>query len=102
MASAPTPSAATQPSPATAGHLDGTRNICVRPGHCHRVDPKFDRKSLYCEHYPSMSYRAYGTAIDETLARLGSDVAYSRETNRAHCIVDAELFYCTKSTAPAR
>ncbi len=42
----------------------------------------------------ALSFRAYGTEIDETLRRLGFDVEYEKEDFPEAGILNTELFYC--------
>jgi SAM-dependent methyltransferase len=44
----------------------------------------------------ALSYRSYGTVLDEELARLGFEVRYTFEDDDAHGIRNTELFYCVK------
>jgi glycosyltransferase involved in cell wall biosynthesis/SAM-dependent methyltransferase len=44
----------------------------------------------------ALSYRSYGTVLEEELAALGFDVEYSFANDDRHGIRNAELFYCVK------
>jgi len=45
----------------------------------------------------SLSYRAYGTDLDDMLKRLGFDIEYSRQDFPEYGILNTELFYCRVS-----
>lgn len=45
----------------------------------------------------ALSYRSYGTEIDETLGGLGFSVDYTKEDFPETCIMNTELFYCRLS-----
>ncbi len=44
----------------------------------------------------ALSYRSYGTVLDEDLAALGFDVRYTFAADDVHGIRNTELFYCVK------
>jgi SAM-dependent methyltransferase len=46
----------------------------------------------------ALAYRVYGTDIDETLARLGFKVDYTKQDFPEQGIVNTELFYCRVRT----
>ena len=49
----------------------------------------------------ALSYRSYGTDIDEDLAALGFDVEYTKQDIPELGIMNTELFYCRKRSARA-
>jgi glycosyltransferase involved in cell wall biosynthesis len=48
----------------------------------------------------ALSYRSYGTVLDEELAALGFDVRYTFAADDLHGIRNTELFYCVKRGTP--
>ena len=45
----------------------------------------------------TLSYRAYGTALDETLGKLGFTVDYSKQDFPEMGIMNTEIFFCRLS-----
>ena len=89
----------------TVPHVRTTRRTFVR---VQVVDPDDPAKDLYLidkEYHRdtdaadgrALSYRSYGTDIDETLAALGFDVDYCGRDFPESGIMDTELFYCRKT-----
>lgn len=60
------------------------------------TEPEYHGDANATDGKGALSYRSYGTVLDETLAELGFDVTYACENDDRHVIRNAELFYCVK------
>lgn len=60
------------------------------------TEPEYHGDANATDGKGALSYRSYGTVLDETLDRLGFDVSYTCERDDRHVIRNAELFYCVK------
>jgi SAM-dependent methyltransferase len=89
----------------TVPHFRNTRDTFLR---VQVSDPDDPSKDVYLtekeyhgdansEEGRALSYRSYGTEIDETLGGLGFSVDYSKEDYPETCIMNTELFYCRLS-----
>jgi SAM-dependent methyltransferase len=60
------------------------------------TEPEYHGDANAADGRGALSYRSYGTVIDEDLAALGFDVTYTFEQEDVHAIRNCELFYCVK------
>jgi O-antigen biosynthesis protein len=89
----------------TVPHARATRETFVRVQVVDPDDPSKDLDLAEREYHRdtdaadgrALSYRSYGTDIDETLAALGFDVDYCSRDFPESGIMDTELFYCRKT-----
>ena len=90
----------------TVPHFRDRRDTFVRVRVHDPKDPDLDEYVTVPEYHgdanaPSsrgvLSYRSYGTEIDDALAQLGFDVTYTFENDDEHGIRNCELFYCVRS-----
>lgn len=87
----------------TVPHTRGQRDTIHRVKLHDPADPSRDEYVLPKEYHgdanqrrhASLSYRVYGTELDETLQRLGFAVDYSRQDHARAGILNTELFFCT-------
>jgi SAM-dependent methyltransferase len=86
----------------TVPHMRHTRETLQRVVVHDPDDPDKDEYVLEKEYHgdtndpenAALSYRVYGTEIDETLAQLGFKVDYTKEDLPEQGIMNTELFYC--------
>lgn len=86
------------------------RETLVRVRIVDPADPTQDEELLPREYHGdansedgrALAYRGYGTDLDETLARLGFEVAYTRDDFPELGIRNTELFLCHVATEPTR
>lgn len=86
----------------TVPHLRYQRETIVRVATPDPADPTQDQLLLEPEYHGDanakggavLTYRAYGTDLDEELAALGFTVDYSKENLPELGIMNTELFYC--------
>lgn len=86
----------------TVPHLRDRRETIVRVAVTDPTDPSKDLFLMEKEFHGDanaedgqvLSYRAYGTELDEQLVQLGFEVDYSRQDIPANGIMNTELFYC--------
>ena len=88
----------------TVPHFRHAHDTLVRVQVVDADDPSSDIYLLEKEYHGdanseggALSYRAYGTAVDETLDALGFTVEYSKEDSPESGIMNTELFYCRLS-----
>jgi hypothetical protein len=60
------------------------------------TEPEYHGDANASDGRGALSYRSYGTVIDNTLSTLGLDVTYTSEPDDVHVIRNSELFYCVK------
>jgi O-antigen biosynthesis protein len=92
----------------TVPHTRAVRETLVRVQVGDPGDPSTDVHLLEPEYHGSaddgeggvLSYRAYGTDLDDTLASLGFDVEYWFGSDPDHAIADTELFTCRLRAEP--
>lgn len=89
----------------TVPHFRDRRNTLVRvkvhdPDDASRDEfltaPEYHGDANATDGKGALSYRSYGTVLDETLDGLGFDVTYTLERDDTHVIRNTELFYCVK------
>jgi hypothetical protein len=89
----------------TVPHFRDRRDALVRVRVHAADDPARDERLTEREYHGdanapdgagALSYRSYGTILDEALDALGFDVHYSFENDDTHGIRHTELFYCVK------
>jgi ubiquinone/menaquinone biosynthesis C-methylase UbiE len=86
----------------TVPHLRDRRETIVRVAVTDPADPSKDLFLMEKEFHGDanaedgqvLSYRAYGTELDEQLAQNGFEVDYCRQDVPANGIMNTELFYC--------
>lgn len=91
----------------TVPHTRGQRDTIHRVKVHDPADPARDEFVLPKEYHgdandpdnAALSFRVYGTEIDETLQRLGFRVDYSRTDRPAQGVIGTELFACTVPSA---
>jgi O-antigen biosynthesis protein len=91
----------------TVPHTRGQRDTIHRVKVHDPADPARDEFVLPKEYHgdandpdnAALSYRVYGTELDEALQRLGFQVDYRRDDRPAHGVLSTELFACTVATA---
>lgn len=89
----------------TVPHFRDTYDTLTRVRVVDPADPSRDEFVLEPEYHgdanseegKALSYRAYGTDLDETLTRLGFTVDYCRDDFPRGGIMNTELFYCRLS-----
>ena len=62
----------------------------------HLTEPEYHGDANAPDGAGALSYRSYGTILDEELDALGFDVTFSAANDDARGIRNAELFYCVK------
>jgi hypothetical protein len=86
----------------TVPHFRGQRETLVRVATPDPADPTQDQLLMEPEYHGDahseagrvLTYRAYGTDLDEELASLGFTVEYSKENLPELGIMNTELFFC--------
>ena len=93
----------------TVPHFREVRDHLIRVEVTDPDDPSKDRFLTEKEYHGdanaedgrALSYRSYGTRLDEELAGLGFRVEYSKADDPAAGIMNTELFYCVKTPGAA-
>lgn len=89
----------------TVPHFRHARNTLIRVEIVDPGDPEKDEYVLEKEYHgdansedhQALSYRSYGTEIDEILSEMGFSVEYCNEDFPENGIINTELFYCRLS-----
>ena len=60
------------------------------------TEPEYHGDANATDGRGALSYRSYGTVLDDVLKALGFDVTYTFKQDDVHVIRNCELFYCVK------
>ena len=63
------------------------------------TEPEYHGDANATDGRGALSYRSYGTVLDDALKALGFDVTYTFGSDDVHVVRNCELFYCVKRAA---